>query len=172
MSPDVVGALSRCSDPEAWQVLDRLLRAAGRQEGLRQSILEHTDLAHPGARELFIRTVVDEGYTRFASAIRAVGTWWGEEFEVRQDKQVREHLATWLPMLAEPPTDITSLTAPDAFLALQAHGQAGARLVLELLPGLPAKAQTLSTGLLGKRESTQGRSHVADALLRSAGPAV
>ena len=245
MSPDVVGSLSRCSDPEAWQVLDRLLRAAGRQEGLRQSILEHTDLAHPGARELFIRTVVDEGYTRFASAIRAVGTWWGEEFEVRQDKQVREHLATWLPMLAEPPTDITSLTAPDAFLALQAHGladaraavvtaggllghesaehrlaavrvlreidlpasraaamqvvtdpdprvvavaleavtstgwtttrqlsEAGARLVLELLPGLPAKAQTLSTGLLGKRESTQGRSHVADALLRSAGPAV
>ena len=108
-SADVLGALARCSDPEAWQALDRLLRSAGRQEGLRQAILETTDLAHPGARRLIVTTVVDEGYTRFASAIRAVGTWWGEEFEVRQDKQVRTHLATWLPMLDAPPDDLAAL---------------------------------------------------------------
>lgn len=138
MGVDVVGALARCADPAAWQELDRLLRAAGRQEGLRQSILETTDLAHPGARRLFITTVVDEGYTRFASAIRAVGTWWGEEFEVRQDKQVRAHLTTWLPMLDAPPEDLAGLDAADALLALQAHALRDARVATDVAAGLLA----------------------------------
>lgn len=120
MSHDVVGALTQSADPEGWQQLDHLLRTAGRQEGLRQSILEATDLAHPGARRLFVRTVVEEGYTRFAAAIRAVGTWWGEGFEVRQDRQVRDHLAVWLPMLEGTPPDPADLEAPEAFLALEA----------------------------------------------------
>lgn len=130
-SADVLGALARCADPEAWEALDRLLRAAGRQEGLRQTILETVDLAHEGARRLLVTTVVDEGHTRFAGAIRAVGTWWGEEFEVRQDKQVRAHLASWLPMLDSPPEDLADLDAADALLALHAHALRDAHTAID-----------------------------------------
>ena len=49
MGRHVTRALLTCSQPSAWEFVEKLLIAAQRQEGLRQVILEAVDEAHPGA---------------------------------------------------------------------------------------------------------------------------
>lgn len=71
----LIRALLAASEPEGWDIVESLLLEAGRQEGLRQSILEPADRAHPGAFRRLLRLVVEHDLTRFASASRAVLGW-------------------------------------------------------------------------------------------------
>src|SRR5215207_135908 len=52
-------ALLASADPANWDVIADLLRAAGRSEGLRQSILEAADLAHPSAFARILDVVLE-----------------------------------------------------------------------------------------------------------------
>jgi len=77
MGRHVIVGLARCSRPEAWDHIEAMLLAAQRQEGLRQSILEAADEAHPEAFNRIIDLAIRENLIRFPATIRAVSTWFG-----------------------------------------------------------------------------------------------
>ena len=70
-----IKALLSCSNPVAWQAVENLLLKAQRQEGLRQTILESVDEAHPEAFRRMLRLLLEHDLLRFSSAQRAVGVW-------------------------------------------------------------------------------------------------
>ncbi len=74
-SRSAVRALLACSNPIAWQAVESLLLKAQRQEGLRQTILESVDEAHPEAFRRMLRLLLEHDLLRFSSAQRAVGVW-------------------------------------------------------------------------------------------------
>ncbi len=65
------------SREEAWTYMEKMLLAAQRQEGLRQSILETIDEAHTGAFARMVKLIVDENLVRFAATVRAADVWLG-----------------------------------------------------------------------------------------------
>ncbi|HEU0301961.1 MAG TPA: hypothetical protein VFR37_21075, partial [Longimicrobium sp.] len=77
MGRHLVRALLGSARPEAWEYAERLLLAAQRQEGLRQSILECVDEAHPQAFRRMIRLIREEELGRFSSVVRAMDVWFG-----------------------------------------------------------------------------------------------
>ncbi|MBN2293919.1 MAG: HEAT repeat domain-containing protein, partial [Pirellulales bacterium] len=77
MGHHVIQALLLCSREDAWEFMVKMLLAAQREEGLRQSILENVDIAHPGAFRRMLRVILDENLVRFAATVRAADVWLG-----------------------------------------------------------------------------------------------
>lgn len=115
-------ALLASPDPVGWAEVERLLVAAQRAEGLRQTILEAADLAHPDAFTRILDLVVDHELTRFAGTVRALGVWIGEELTVRQEKQVADAVATIRDHLRQPARPVAAAEADpvSAFLGVWA----------------------------------------------------
>jgi hypothetical protein len=91
MGRHVIIGLLRAAREDGWAYVESLLLAAQRQEGLRQSILEAADEAHPAAFDRIIDLVLREDLLRFAATIRAVGVWFGfpEDAEHLDDARKR-----------------------------------------------------------------------------------
>lgn len=139
--PHVPIGLLGASDPTGWDAVERLLLAARRQAGLRQAILEAVDLAHPAAFRRMVRLVLDEDLLRFAAAIRAVGVWFGEDFEVRDKADVADALATLLDLLDDPDAQYAALDHPDplrVYLSLWAQAHVDAAAATDVAAGLLA----------------------------------
>ncbi|AUC23534.1 hypothetical protein BTO15_16140 [Polaribacter sejongensis] len=77
ISIDIIKALLLSEDEKHWEMVGKLLLAAQRQEGLRQTILESLDEAGLGALKYMINIVLENDLTRFSSVTRAVSTWFG-----------------------------------------------------------------------------------------------
>jgi len=77
MGRHVICGLLWSERPEAWEVVVKLLLAAQREEGLRQSILELAHTGHPGAFARVLEVVDAEDLVRFAATVRAVDVWLG-----------------------------------------------------------------------------------------------
>lgn len=77
MGTHVVVALQSSAREDAWEVGEKLLLAAERQEGLRQFILESIDESHPQAFVRMLRLVLEHDLGRFSSAMRAFDVWFG-----------------------------------------------------------------------------------------------
>jgi hypothetical protein len=156
MGRHVVTGLLGADDPEGWSVVEQLLRTAQRQEGLRQVILESLDTAHPGALAHLLGVIEEERMARFSSVIRAVGTWFGEAFEVRDERRVHAYLAAWRPMLLAPPA------ADDLLAAEPAHAYLG--LVAIALRDVRVAIPVCRT-LLGQRDAAYAGHRLAAARL-------
>ena len=89
MGRHVISGLLRSHREDGWDYVTRLLRAAQRQEGLRQAILESADEATSGAFDRLVQMVLDEDLFRFAAAVRAAGVWIGTGFDVEQTAELR-----------------------------------------------------------------------------------
>jgi hypothetical protein len=70
-------ALMLCSRPNAWELMEKTLIAAQRQEGLRQAILETIDESHPQAFRRMLRLIRENDLARFSAVTRAVDVWFG-----------------------------------------------------------------------------------------------
>jgi HEAT repeat protein/Trp operon repressor len=84
---------------DGWEFVEKLLLAAQRQEGLRQTILETIDEAHPEAFRRMVRLIVDNNLTRFSATIRAIDVWFGfgwESINTRIVNQILDRLASFL----------------------------------------------------------------------------
>ncbi len=77
MGDHVAQAFLMCQRTEAWDFVERLLLAAQRQEGLRQSILECARLGRPEAFRSILGIVSEHGLVRFASTVRTIDLWFG-----------------------------------------------------------------------------------------------
>jgi hypothetical protein len=121
MGRHVVRSLLLSNRPDGWEFVEKLLIAAQRQEGLRQSILESIDEAHPIAFQRMLKLILDENLIRFAATLRAVDVWFGFDLDVLQEKQARVIVSQVLEFLTDPNQQQAGLASDDAqtvYLAL------------------------------------------------------
>ena len=116
--------------------------AAQREEGLRQSILEVVDLAHPDALGRVLDVVVEHGLARFAATVRALGVWIGEPVTVRQEQQVAAAMRAIRDHLRRPPhpEDLVHADPVAAFLGVWSLA------VRDVHAAIPAAERLLGSG--------------------------
>ncbi len=134
MGRHVVRSLLIANRPDGWEFVEKLLVAAQRQEGLRQSILESVDEAHPIAFQRMLRLILDENLIRFAATLRAVDVWFGFDLDVLQEKQARVIVAQVLEFLTDPDRQQAGLVSEDGqtvYLALWSIGFTNAATAIE-----------------------------------------
>jgi hypothetical protein len=134
MGRHVVRSLLLANRPDGWEFAEKLLIAAQRQEGLRQSILESIDEAHPIAFQRMLKLILDENLIRFAATLRAVDVWFGFDLDVLQEKQARVIVAQVLEFLTDANQQQAGLVSDDAqtvYLALWSIGFTNAMTAIE-----------------------------------------
>jgi len=94
MGGHIVAALLIAGRHEGWEFIEKMLLAAQREEGLRQTILEMVDESHPDVFPRFLRVVLEHDLVRFSAIVRAVDTWFGyawDAISAGKAKQIIEH---------------------------------------------------------------------------------
>ena len=121
MGRHVTRALLTASRTDGHAFVERLLLAAQRQEGLRQTILEAADEAHPTAFRRLLSVIVDHDLARFTATIRALDTWLGYGWGAGASKPVNDVIARVIRFIDEPAMGDAALRSgggEDAYLAL------------------------------------------------------
>jgi uncharacterized protein DUF5724/uncharacterized protein DUF4132 len=113
MGRHVISALLCASRPEGWEFVERLLLAAQRQEGLRQSILESIDETHPEAFKRMLRLILQHDLLRFSAVIQAAGGWLRFPFDVSQAREGAAVLSEVLRFLEDPNARAEGLRSAD-----------------------------------------------------------
>jgi hypothetical protein len=135
----VVGSFLTASRPEGWEYLERLLVAAQRQEGLRQSILEHAHRGHPEAFRRILALILEHDMIRFSSAIRAVDVWLDFGWEAMDARFAAAAVKSVLTFLTDTTARDAALLGGDAheaYLAVWTLGFADAGRAIEAARGL------------------------------------
>lgn len=125
MGRHIARGLLVANRPEGWEFVERLLLAAQRQEGLRQTILEMIDEAHPIAFERMLRLIVAENLTRFSAVIRAIDVWFGFGLESLNEKLAKQVLTQVSELLGDETAQQSALESSDpqtVYLALWSFG--------------------------------------------------
>ncbi|MEL6890263.1 MAG: DUF5724 domain-containing protein [Actinomycetota bacterium] len=124
MGDHVVRGLLQADRPEGWRLIEQTLLAAQRQEGLRQSIFEVMDEAHPRAFDQLLGCMVEHDLLRFAAAIRTVGVWLGLPDDTTNSRVVARHLDRLIAFRSDIDLAKRAIEASDAaadiYLALMA----------------------------------------------------
>ena len=96
MGRHVTRALLSAARPEGWQVVENMLLAAQREEGLRQAILETVDEAHPQAFRRMLKLIREHNLARLSATVRAFDTWLGYQWEAASAGVVNETIGKML----------------------------------------------------------------------------
>ncbi len=123
MGRHVSRALLVAARPDGWTFVEKLLLAAQRQEGLRQSILETIDEAHPEAFRRMLRLIQQHNLARFSATVRAMNIWFGFQWGAENVRAVNQTLERVLLFLDKPESRAEALNSDDgetAYLALWA----------------------------------------------------
>ncbi len=121
MGRHVTQALMSCGRPDAWELVERLLLSAQRQEGLRQAVLESVDEAHPQAFRRMLRLILDHDLARFSSVVRAADTWFDFLWDGASAVKTERLIERVLHVLDDPTARDAALQGSDAetaYLAL------------------------------------------------------
>ena len=155
MGRHVTQALMSCNRPDAWELVERLLLAAQRQEGLRQAVLESVDEAHPQAFRRMLRLILDHDLARFSSVVRAADTWFGFLWDGSSAVKIESLVERVLRFLNDPVARATALRDTDAetvYLALWSTAfedvDAAIPLAVELLGSPSAEVRFVATHFL------------------------
>jgi hypothetical protein len=122
---DVIKALLNSEKQAAWELVEKLLLAAQRQEGLRQTVLEALDETSTGALKYMLKVVISNKLARFSSVVRAVDVWAGFGWESEREKTVNAFLEKASEYLETPekiPAAVKSANNMDVYMALWAQG--------------------------------------------------
>lgn len=125
MGHHVTQGLLSASRPAGWSVIEQLLIAAQRQEGLRQVILETVDEAHPEAFRRMVRLIREHNLTRFSSVVRAIDVWLALQWEAANARVVQKTLEQLDDFLHNPEQRLAALAGDNsqqAYLALCVSG--------------------------------------------------
>ncbi|NTW08361.1 MAG: HEAT repeat domain-containing protein, partial [Anaerolineaceae bacterium] len=123
MGRHVVRGLLCSSRTDGWEIIERILLAAQREEGLRQVILESIDESHPQAFRRMLQMVAEQNLVRFSAAVRALSVWFGLPFEAVNPKaagKILENVLRYLDSPGECAGAIQSGDAQEAYYALWA----------------------------------------------------
>lgn len=121
MGRHVTRALLTASRPDGWEFVEKLLLAAQREEGLRQTILESVDEAHPQAFRRMLRLILDNNLARFSATVRAFDVWLGYQWDAVSAGVVNATIEKMLSYLEDPEARAAALKGKDAeqaYLAL------------------------------------------------------
>ena len=121
MGRHVTRALLSAARPEGWQVVENMLLAAQREEGLRQVILETVDEAHPQAFRRMLKLILEHNLARFSATVRAFDTWLGYQWEAASAgvvNQTIEKLLRYLDDKAARTAALQGAEAEQVYLAL------------------------------------------------------
>jgi hypothetical protein len=102
MGRHVIRGLLSASRPEGWEFIEKMLLAAQREEGLRQSILETVDEAHPDAFRRMLRCIRENNLGRFSAVVRAADVWLGLQWDSISVKVINEALESIESYLQDP----------------------------------------------------------------------
>ncbi len=122
---EIIKALLNSDKKEAWQLVEKLLLAAQRQEGLRQTILEALDETSVGGLKYMINIVISNKLARFSSVVRAIDVWAGLGWESEREKTVNLFLEKAHEYLENPekiPEAVKSVNNMDVYMSLWAQG--------------------------------------------------
>ncbi|HQU83001.1 MAG TPA: hypothetical protein PKY59_07755, partial [Pyrinomonadaceae bacterium] len=122
---EIIKALLNSENPKAWQLVEKLLLAAQRQEGLRQTILEALDETSVGALKYMLKVIVKNKLARFSSVVRAVDVWAGFGWESEREKTVNSFLekaSEYLENAEKIPSAVKSANNMDVYMSLWAQG--------------------------------------------------
>lgn len=122
---EIIKALLNSEKREAWELVEKLLLAAQRQEGLRQTILEALDETSVGALKYMLKVIINNKLARFSSVVRAVDVWAGFGWESEREKTVNSFLEKASEYLENPekiPSAVKSANNMDVYMSLWAQG--------------------------------------------------
>lgn len=148
VSRGIIKALLNSNKKECWQLVEKLLLSAQRQEGLRQTVLEALDETSVGALEYMINIIIDNKLTRFSSVIRSIDTWTGLGWEAEKETTVRNIIQFAQQFFAEPETiyqGIQSKNNNEVYMALWVQG------VLDVEKTVPYLQELLEKGTIEKK---------------------
>ncbi|MDR2967329.1 MAG: DUF4132 domain-containing protein [Methanobacteriaceae archaeon] len=86
---NIIKTLLLLDRDESRQAISQLLLSAQRQEGLRQTILEVLDEAHPNNLKYIMEIIVKNDLARFSSVVRAYDVWTGLAWEEPRKNTVK-----------------------------------------------------------------------------------
>ncbi|MCI3936530.1 DUF4132 domain-containing protein [Chryseobacterium aahli] len=89
VSQNIIKALLNSEQKHCWELVEKLLLAAQRQEGLRQTVLEALDETSVGALQYMTHVILEHKLTRFSSVVRAIDTWTGLNWEAEKESVVK-----------------------------------------------------------------------------------
>lgn len=107
--------------PDCWEFIAKLLLAAQRQEGLRQTILESIDFAQPDAFRRMLKLIDDENLVRFSATVRALDVWTGFQLDSAASKFASETIQSIARFLDDDEARAAAIAGDDsekAFLGL------------------------------------------------------
>lgn len=122
---EIIKALLNSENEKAWELVEKLLLAAQRQEGLRQTILEALDETSIGGLKYMLKVIVKNKLARFSSVVRAVDVWAGFGWESEREKTVNSFLekaSEYLENTEKIPSAVKSANNLDVYMALWAQG--------------------------------------------------
>lgn len=125
VSRNLIKALLNSERKECWELVEKLLLAAQRQEGLRQTILEALDETSIGALQYMIKVIADHKLSRFSSVIRAIDTWTGLGWEAEKETTIRSIIELSDQYFSDPElikTGILSKNNHEVYMALWVQG--------------------------------------------------
>lgn len=167
MGEHVIKTLLGASRAEGWQLMEKTLLAAQRQEGLRQSIVQNIDCAHPEAFVRMLRLILDKDLIRFSSVARSVNVWLGLMWDSVSSKVLNENVQGMLKMVesaAERKKGLTHGDPETVYRALWAHAFEDAAATIPLASKLlTAKSDELRfvgvwiLTLIGLKEAEQAK---------------
>jgi hypothetical protein len=164
MGHHVCHSLLSANLPSGWEMIANLLLAAQRQEGLRQTILETVDEAHPQAFIKILKLILSKNLTRFSATIGAFDVWLGFGMGVLEEKSIRQMIQQILDYLEYPPqlqTALSSDLAETVYLALWATAYTNAMtaipLATQLLTHQQASHRFVAVHFLAQLDLDQAR---------------
>ncbi|SHM32359.1 DUF4132 domain-containing protein [Flavobacterium chilense] len=125
VSRNIIKALLNSEKKESWELVEKLLLAAQRQEGLRQTVLEALDETSIGALQYMIKVIIDNKLTRFSSVVRGIDTWTGLGWDSEKETTVRNIINLTSGYFSNPetiPAGIRSKNNNEAYMALWVQG--------------------------------------------------
>jgi hypothetical protein len=171
MGRHVTQALLCASKPEGWEFIEKMLLAAQRQEGLRQTILESIDEAHPEAFLRMLKLIQEENLTRFSATVRAVNVWFGymwDSVSAGVVNKVLERVQNYFDDPKARDKAIASGEPEDAYLALWtlAFTDVGTALApaAKLLKDKKVERRFVGVQLLGQMRTLAATEHMLAAL--------
>ncbi|MCQ4142286.1 hypothetical protein, partial [Chryseobacterium sp. EO14] len=125
VSRNIIKALLNSDQKHCWELVEKLLLAAQRQEGLRQTVLEALDETSVGALQYMTHVILENKLTRFSSVVRAIDTWTGLNWESEKESVVKNIVSLAGQYFKNPeqiPAAVKSKNNNEVYMALWVQG--------------------------------------------------
>jgi hypothetical protein len=167
----VTRALLVASRPDGWEFIESLLLAPQCPEGLRQTILESMDEAHPEAFRRMLRLIVEHDLARFGATVQAMDVWFGYQWGAVSARIVNKVLEQVSQFLNNPEARAKGLESDDSETVYQAlwaiafeDAEAAVAPAAKLLADPNVERRFVAVHLLGQLGLPQARAHLLSAL--------